>query len=43
LSDVLAGSFIGIAGGILCVFFTRNIGEEQLIIRKKKDKPKEVG
>lgn len=35
LLDVLAGSFIGVLGGIGCVYFTRNINEDKLIFKKK--------
>ena len=35
LLDVLAGSFIGLLGGIGCVYFTRNINEDKLVFKKK--------
>ena len=35
LTDVLAGSLIGVAGGILCVHWCRNIKEESLVYKKK--------
>lgn len=35
LTDVLAGSFIGVAGAIVCVYWCRNIREEKLLIKKK--------
>lgn len=35
LTDVMAGSFIGVAGGILCVHWCRNLSEEQLVFKKK--------
>ena len=36
--DVISGSFIGIAGGILSVYFCRNIDENKLILLKKDGK-----
>ncbi len=36
LIDVLAGSFIGVAGGVLCVYWCRNIKEEKLLFKKTK-------
>lgn len=35
LIDVLAGSFIGVTGGIACFYWCRNIPEEKLAVRKK--------
>jgi membrane-associated phospholipid phosphatase len=35
LIDVLAGSFIGVLGGILCVHWCRNITEEKLMFKRK--------
>lgn len=35
LLDVLAGSFIGVLGGIACVYFTRNLNEDKLVLKKK--------
>ena len=35
LLDVLAGSFIGVLGGIACVHFTRNLTEDKLVLKKK--------
>jgi len=35
LLDVLAGSFIGVLGGIFCVHFTRNMNEDKLVLKKK--------
>ena len=35
LLDVLAGSFIGVLGGIACVHFTRNLTEDQLVFKKQ--------
>ncbi len=35
LLDVLAGSFIGVLGGIICVHFTRNMNEDKLVLKKK--------
>lgn len=34
LIDVLAGSFIGVAGSVLCVYWCRNIKEEKLVFQK---------
>jgi undecaprenyl-diphosphatase len=34
LLDVLAGSFIGVVGGILCMHWCRNINEDKLIFKK---------
>jgi membrane-associated phospholipid phosphatase len=34
--DVLAGSFIGALGGLLCVHFTRNIDENKLLFGKER-------
>ncbi len=34
LIDVLAGSFVGVAGGLLCVYWCRNIKEERLVFKK---------
>ncbi len=35
LLDVLAGSFIGVLGGIGCVYFTRNMSDDKLVFKKK--------
>lgn len=35
LADVLAGSFIGVAGAMLCVYWCRNIREEKLVFKKQ--------
>jgi membrane-associated phospholipid phosphatase len=35
LQDVLAGSFIGVLGGMLCVYWCRNINEAKLGFKKK--------
>lgn len=35
LLDVLAGSFIGVLGGILCVHWCRNLTDEKLVLKKK--------
>jgi membrane-associated phospholipid phosphatase len=35
LIDVLAGSFIGVASGVLCMYWCRNITEEKLVFKKK--------
>ena len=35
LLDVLAGSFIGLLGGIVCVHFTRNLTEDKLVFKKQ--------
>jgi membrane-associated phospholipid phosphatase len=35
LADVVAGSFIGVAGGVLCVYWCRNIHEDKLWFKKK--------
>ena len=35
LLDVLAGSFIGVLGGIACVHFTRNLAEDKLVFKKQ--------
>lgn len=35
LLDALAGSFIGVLGGIVCVYWCRNINENKLLFRKK--------
>ena len=35
LADVLAGSFIGVMGGIWCVHFCGNIDESKLVLKKK--------
>ena len=35
LVDVMTGSFIGVAGGIACVHWCRNIKEEKLVLKKK--------
>lgn len=34
LLDVLVGSFIGVAGSVLCVYWCRNIKEEKLVFQK---------
>ncbi len=34
LIDVLAGSFVGVTGGLLCVYWCRNIKEERLVFKK---------
>lgn len=39
LIDVLAGSFIGVVGGALCVFWLRKLKEEKLILKRKLDEP----
>jgi membrane-associated phospholipid phosphatase len=36
LIDVLAGSFIGVAGALLCMYWCRNIKEERLVFGKKR-------
>jgi membrane-associated phospholipid phosphatase len=36
LADVIGGSFIGVAGGIISVYLTRNLKENKLVFRKKK-------
>lgn len=36
LLDVLAGSFIGVAGASLCIYLCRNIKEEKLIFKSKR-------
>lgn len=38
LADVLAGSFIGVAGGLLCIYLCRGIKEEGLVLKKKQEK-----
>ena len=35
LLDVLAGSIIGVLGGIACVYFTRNLNEDKLVFKKQ--------
>lgn len=35
LTDVLAGSFIGVAGALLCVHWCSNIKEDKLVFRKR--------
>lgn len=35
LADVVAGSFIGVVGGILCVYCCRNITDDRLKFKKK--------
>lgn len=35
LTDVLAGSFIGVAGGIVCVHWCRDLSDEKLLFKKK--------
>jgi membrane-associated phospholipid phosphatase len=34
LTDVLAGSLIGVAGGLLCAYLARNINENKLVFKK---------
>ncbi len=36
--DVLAGSFIGVLGGLLCVLFTQNMEEKKLLFGKGRKK-----
>ena len=35
LLDVLAGSFLGVLGGIACVHFTQNLREDKLVLKNK--------
>jgi membrane-associated phospholipid phosphatase len=41
LIDVLAGSFIGVAGAVLCIYWCRNINQGQLIIKNKSGNAKQ--
>lgn len=37
LTDVLAGSFLGVMGALLCAYWCRNLTDDQLAFKKKQD------
>lgn len=37
MADIMAGSVIGIAGALLCAYWCRNMNEEKLVFRKRKN------